>query len=444
MIHLTGVRFRRPQLAALVTLLMASLASCTDQMTKLSGPGVAHPELIVGAGVTAPDAERAALGRLARSLAVALNDPATRKVLKAHLRAAPFKEHKVELASYLRKGDAAGILARMASGRGKPTSDILADLNQLRSVELYMPVKAQRESWLGDTDVLVAAQLVEHDPIMAFDKLGNAVALDESGPPSQPTIVIVGTETRFNQPMLAASSLNTNDRDGQAIGTLIPLKPRVANLVACGEECGGGGDVGGGGGGTTIPPGLYLEFSRILDAKEPWPRGDPEVEVHIHTEDLPSAPGYFYDQACAGEHSPDPRYVFDQNDGFWSGRVMIYHMDSVPRPDARYNIIYWEDDNDSCTLKSGADVLHGYAVLASQLGIKIGMLMVRGWPMPVAAIAAIATIYANAGEWMLTNDDYIGIARVSLPEYPYYYPDNTHVIIDENGNLNGRANIVWH
>ncbi|MGH7603431.1 MAG: hypothetical protein ACRENK_05450 [Gemmatimonadaceae bacterium] len=70
--------------------------------------------------------------------------------------------------------------------------------------------------------------------------------------------------------------------------------------------------------------------------------------------------------------------------------------------------------------------------------------MMRGWPWPVAAVTALAQIYNDAGAWMLTNDDYIGLARVSLPEYPYYYPDNTHVIIDENGNLNGRANIVWH
>jgi len=61
--------------------------------------------------------ERAALGRVARSLAIALNNPSMRQVLKAHLRAAPFKEHKVELASYLRRADAGEILAQMASAR---------------------------------------------------------------------------------------------------------------------------------------------------------------------------------------------------------------------------------------------------------------------------------------------------------------------------------------
>jgi len=405
----------------------------------LAGPGGVHPELVVGGGVTASDVERAALGRVARSLAIALNNPSMRQVLKAHLRAAPFKEHKVELASYLRRADAGEILAQMASARGKAGSEILADLSQVRAVELYMPVKQQRETWLGDADVLVAAQLVEHDPIMAFDKLGNAVALDESAPPTQPTIVIVGAETRFNQPMPAATSRNTNDKGGQAIGTLTQLEPKASALVDCGTDCGGGGAP------PPIPPGLYLEFSRILDMKEPWIRGAPEVEVHIHGPNVADQPTSYNDRACAGEHSPDPRYVFDQNDGFWSGRVMIYHPDSLSSlPGAAYNIIFWEDDNDSCTLKLDSNVLMQYVWTAYQSVIKVGYILARGYTWPVMAVAVIGTIYNNAGEWMLTNDDYIGLARLSVPEYSYYYPDNTHVLIDENGNLNGRANIVWH
>lgn len=438
----TSLTFRRLRSVCLLGLLAAVPQACADQAVKLAGPGGVHPELVVGGGVTATDAERAALGRTARSLAIALNNPNLRQGLKVHLRAAPFKEHKVELASYLRRADAGEILARMASARGKTGSEILADLSQVRSVELYMPVKQQRETWLGDADVLVAAQLVEHDPIMAFDKLGNAVALDESAPPTQPTIVIVGAETPFNQPMPAATSRNTNDKGGQAIGTLTKLEPRASSLVECGTDCGGGGSVGA----PALTSGLYLEFSRILDAKEPWIRGEPEVEVHIHGASDANQPNIVDDRACAGEHSPDPRYVFDQNDGFWSGQVMIFAMDSLTSmPDTLdYHIIFWEDDNTPCILKLDSPVLRNFILTAVQGGVKGAMLMRKGWPWPVAAVAFLGTFYSNKGEWMLTNDDYIGLARVSLPLALYYYPENTHVIVDENGSLNGRANINWH
>ena len=443
MIPHTGAQgVRRLRSVCLLGLIAASAPACADRTATLAGPGGVHPELVVGGGVTATDAERAALGRVARSLAIALNNRGLRQQLKAHLRAAPFREHKVELASYLRRDDTGGVLAQVASAGGKTGSEVLASLNQVRSVELYMPVKQQRESWRGDADVFVAAQLVEHDPIMAFDKLGNAVQMDESAPPTQPTIVIVGAETRFNQPMPAATSRNANDLNGEAIGTLVALEPAAAKLVACGDDCGGGG----GGGTPALVPGLYLEFSRILDMKEPWIRGAPEVEVHIHGSTEANETIIVDDRACAGEHSPDPRYVFDQNDGFWSGRVMVFSTDSIAlMPDLTdYHIIFWEDDNDSCTLKLDSHVLREYILTAASGGVKAAHYLHKGWPWPVAAVAFVGTFYSNAGEWMLTNDDYIGLARVSLPLASFYYEENTHVIITENGALNGRANFYWH
>jgi hypothetical protein len=370
-----------------------------------------------------------------------------RQLLKAHLRAAPIREHKVELGSYLRRADAGEILARMARARGTTESDILADLTQVRSVELYMPVRAQRETWIGDTDVLVAAQLVEHDPIMAFDKAGNEVAMDESGPPTQPTIVIVGTETRFNQPLLAANSRNTNDRNGQAIGTLIREEPQTSALVECGSDCSGGG----GGGSVVIPvPGLYLEFSRIVDAKEPWIRGEPEVEVHIHGATSENEPNIMDDRSCSGaEQWGDPRKRFDQNDGFWSGSVLLFTASELGAMPSLldYHIIYWEDDNEACVLKLDSNVLRSYLLATLRAAGSAAVNLKYGWPTAISVF--IASWYNSAGEWMLTNDDYIGDAIFQTPPGVYtpsgifYYPDNTHVIVDED-RVNGRANIVWH
>ncbi|MFL5504360.1 MAG: hypothetical protein ACJ799_10165, partial [Gemmatimonadaceae bacterium] len=59
---------------------------------------------------------------------------------------------------------------------------------------------------------------------------------------------------------------------------------------------------------------------------------------------------------------------------------------------------------------------------------------------PLVAGVFVATLFANAGSWLLTNDDFIGIA-VDQTSAGYAYPGNTHVIM--NGTtLNGRATIV--
>jgi hypothetical protein len=61
----------------------------------------------------------------------------------------------------------------------------------------------------------------------------------------------------------------------------------------------------------------------------------------------------------------------------------------------------------------------------------------------MTAVAFIASIYESAGDWMLTNDDYIGDVIPSVPGRPNYFPDNTHIIMN-GGTLNGRVNLAWH
>jgi hypothetical protein len=58
------------------------------------------------------------------------------------------------------------------------------------------------------------------------------------------------------------------------------------------------------------------------------------------------------------------------------------------------------------------------------------------------AAVFLGTFFSNAGSALLTNDDFVG-AAVDQASAGYYYPDNTHVIM--NGTtLNGRATIVYH
>jgi hypothetical protein len=59
----------------------------------------------------------------------------------------------------------------------------------------------------------------------------------------------------------------------------------------------------------------------------------------------------------------------------------------------------------------------------------------------VIASLFLGTFFANAGSWMLTNDDFLG-AAVDQASAGYSDAESTHVIMDGT-RLNGRAVIVY-
>ena len=61
--------------------------------------------------------------------------------------------------------------------------------------------------------------------------------------------------------------------------------------------------------------------------------------------------------------------------------------------------------------------------------------------MPLVAGVFLAAFFVNSGPWLLTNDDFLGVA-VDLRSAGYDYPGNTHVIMDGT-TMNGRATIVY-
>jgi hypothetical protein len=426
----------------LVLALLACLSACADSAGTATGPGVAR-DVTVGYATTASTPERAALTKIARLVAEAMDNEPARQRLKRDLKAAPFREHKLQLGSYLRSNDGAALLERMVALNGGPERDLFETVASIRPLEFYMPVAGHRESWTGKADVLVVSQLNESEPIVAFDKRGVGVNLDRKVAPSQPTLSIVPVETRFDQPMAPETSRNVRDENGNAIGTLEPMAPKVSRAVICDETCDGGG-----GGETpppTVPPGLYLEFSRIVDMKEPWFRGDPEVEVHIQGPTTPAAPTYGEDLSCSGEHAFDYRKVFDQNGGFWQGRVMLYSAEEAVAFTNKFgqgfHVMFWEDDNTPCTLKLDTNALVQLLNNAATAFSTVAIKLIPGAPWKLVAGAFVATLFANPAPWLLTNDDFLGVA-VDQASAGYNYPGNTHVIMDGT-NLNGRATIVY-
>jgi len=420
--------------------LLTTLASCADPVSRTVGVDVTSNVKSQPASL-APTEERADLSKVARLVARALDNEPARQHLKGDMKKAPFREHKLELGPYLRSKDGKALLDRMVALNGGTEADLFRTVSAIRRLEFYVPVASHREKWTGSADVLVVSQLEESAPIVAFDESGNEVALDRNVAPSQPTLSIVPVETRFDQPMPASSSRNVRDAGGAAIGTLEAVKPRTSSLVACGDSCGGDG-----GGGVTSPPvapGIYLEFSRILDFKEPWFRGDPELEVHIQGPTDLGAPRYGADLSCSGEHAYDYQKIFDQNTAFWEGRVLLFSGPQVTAYISKFtdgfHVMFWEDDNEPCILKLDnnalLDLLKSTATALSTAAVKAGA------SIPLAAGTFLATLFANPGGWLLTNDDFLGVA-VDQVSAGYNYPGNTHVIMDGT-TLNGRATIVY-
>jgi hypothetical protein len=418
--------------------LLAALVACADPATRTVGLGVPHNAESEPAP-SSPTEERAALSAIARLVAVAMDNEPARQHLKGDMRAALFREHKLELAPYLRSKDGKALLDRMARASGGTEAELLNTLAGIRRLEFYMPVAAHRESWTGNADVLVVSQLSEAEPIVAFDESGAEVALDRKVAPTQPTLSIVPVETRFDQPMPTISSKNVRDRSGSAIGTLEPIKLKSSNLVACEDACGGGGSS------VAIPPGLYLEYSRILDMKEPWFRGDPEIEVHIHGPTSQLAPNYGENLSCSGEHAPIPSKVFDQNTGFWEGRVLLFSAEEtaayISKFQQGFHVLFWEDDNERCTLKLDTNVLAEILKSTATAFSTVALKVVPGASPPVMIGVFLATFFSSAGPWLLTNDDFLG-AAVDQASAGYYYAGNTHVIMDGT-TLNGRATIIY-
>jgi len=428
---------------ALVLSLLAAFAACADPASRSVAPSPSR-DIATEPSPATESAERAALTKIARLVAVAMDNEPARQHLKRDMRKAPFREHKLELKNYLLSKDGQALFDRMSALASGGKTAVLETLGEIRPLEFYMPVAKHRESWTGRADVLIVSQLDESGPIVAFDEGGREIGLDRNTPPTQATLSIVPVETRFSQPMPADGSRNVRDQNGDAIGTLEPMEIKASSLIACAETCLSGGGTGGSGSGS-IPPGLYLEFSRILDAKEPWFRGDPEIEVHIHGPTSTGSPTYGEDLSCSGERAYDYRKVFDQNGAFWEGRVLLFSSEETVAYTNKFaegfHVFFWEDDNDSCTLRLDNNSLMSLVHSAANAFSMISLKLVPRAPWYIVAGAFVATLFSNAGSWLLTNDDFLGIA-VDQTYAGYAYPGNTHVIMDGT-TLNGRATIVY-
>jgi hypothetical protein len=433
-------------------ILSGAVSGCSDSPTALRSPSSSVSPDEIPQAVTTP--ERASLTALTRALAIALADPDLRQSLKEDMREAPFREHKLEVRKYIRENRGAKTRDAIARKAGRSGAALLSLLDSIRPLELYVPVRAQRESWDGNEPPLVLSQLGEDDEIVAFDVTGKAVHLSRTVPPSQVVIALIPVETHFENPMDQAKSKNVNDRGGKTIGTLERCSPGdggcsaggpgglgLHKLVACDPDCGGGEVVDA----SYSGPGLYLEFSRLVDAKEPWFRGDPEVEVHIQGPTDTGNPQFGDDLSCSGEHAGDYRKVFDQNGNFWNGSVLLFSKEELDAYNGKFNegfnVMFWEDDDTACTIKTDGNALKTLVEQTAKGAGGAAAVKVDGTlGYAIKAAVFLANLFSNAN-WLLTNDDFLGVA-VDMRQLGETFPDATHDL-RIGGDSNGRARLVY-
>jgi hypothetical protein len=391
------------RVAALAFLLVA--LACSERPST-TGPAAPNSAMVPAGTPTVSGAEQ-----LARSMALALGDPAFRAHVKQQLDRSPFREHKLPFQPFLAADGGRGAVA-LARGTGVATADLTREANRAIPLEMYLPVPEHRRAWKGGDDIFVATAVGDHEAPVAFDVRGNRRLLDAERPPATPVLAVVPVETDFS------------------------VAPNICLLLL---TCGGGG---GGGGGTPPPPppGLYMTKSHFVDDFEGWLKGDPEFEVHIlgqkgQTDSLTA-------YQCAGEKQPTP-YYFDQNGLDWSGNVLLFskvQLDAynAAHPGQNIRVFVVEDDDTACEIKANRDLLANLlgAVDGAYKALSAGNDSSGTAGKSFKCASAFQKLWAAIAAFFNTNDELVGTA-VEDVVVGVSYPGYNWIVKGENNVTNG-------
>lgn len=386
---------------------------------------------------------RALAVRVSQGLAEVLADSSSRARLLVDIESSPFKEHKVRLRDYLLASGrfatrSSELSANLAARVGGPER-LVAMLDSLQEMAIYLPVRGHRARWSRGEQPIVATLVRDGESAVAFRIGGDPYSLPLDGSSSQPPILaIVPAELDFESSgALRAPSIATN---------------------TCIADC--GGDEGSGGGPAPPPqptqPGVWVTRATLNQSFEGLLNGDPEFEVVLAYR-LPGA-STLTERQCAGEHAASSSdqpgiqsqsFVFDWNEhGQWEGLVQIATNQQFEQAQATDNgamILVIEDDQTSCRIKrdsptflqwiQGATAGAAFAQSANQADPSTVDLVLKG----VALLVQVITLSGN-----LNQDDFPGMAVERSKVVACTVPQGqSHAIIGANGACHGFLNIVW-
>lgn len=379
-----------------------------------------EPQLRSQSGTLVSEGEMSkALDGITREVALAVADPAVRRLVFEALHASPYREHKLHFGTFLRANGAA-LASKMAQARGQgaTVAKVLGTLSGIRDLEFYMPVKDHFATWDGGSNLLVVSSLKDDGRLpTGFNLEGEKVEIASAEtPPATPALVLVPVETDFSSP--APIQLDAARQAGGAL----PMRksPRIRNLQSV----------------TTI--GVVMTYANILDDKEGWPNGSPELEIHTVTKT-----GIFNHVACSGE-SRTGDYYYDQDGQSWTGEVAV--IDSSILGTKEVSFIIYEDDSEPC--KNDGTGLKPKLASASALALILrqgnevrkdlidSLTKVNILDLIVAALGTVNFINS------LNEDDIVGVAN---GPYDQCWAPNGPVRYDiKDGTANnGNIDLDW-
>jgi hypothetical protein len=385
------------------------IAACSDRAVT---PPADTPATSITASSKRPEA-------LARMVAKGLKNAAFRAYLKAQLDASPYREHKLQFATFL-AANSARALREIAAESGTTTDALAAEAKAAIALEVYFPVPQHRAAWAGDEQILVATALTDDDPPIAFDPEGRRQVLDPRSPPATPVLAVVPIETDFSV--------------------------RPARVLECIVECdGGGGTIGDVNPPPPPPPGLYMTKSHFVKDFEGWLKGSPEFEVHIlgqkgTTDSLMS-------YQCAGEHAGGP-YTFDQNDLDWSGNVLLFSKTQLDQynaghPNQNVRVFVVEDDDTACQIKTDPTRFQNLilAVDSAYGKLTTGNDSSTAVSKAYKYAKALYNVWQALAHWLRSNDELVGNA-VEDVVVGTVYPGYNWFVKGEYTVTNGWINLL--
>jgi len=382
------------------------IAACSDRTVT---PPSEAPVAPVAANAQRPEA-------LAKMFAKGLKNPAFRAYLKAQLDASPYREHKLQLETFL-GANGSRALGEIAVENGATKDALETQAKAAIALEVYFPVPAHRAAWTGDEHVLVATAVTDDDPPIAFDPDGRRQVLDPKTPPAIPVLALVPVETDFSH--------------------------RPARVIECIDDC--GGTIGGGTPPPPPAPGLYMTKSHFVQDFEGWLKGSPEFEVHILGQK--GTTDSLYDYQCAGEHAGGP-YTFDQNDLDWSGNVLLFSKTQLDQynaahPNQNIRVFVVEDDDSACQIKTDPNRFQHLVdvVDSSYARLTSGNDSTRFIPKYFGRAKSAYNIFRALADLIRTNDDLVGNA-VEDKVVGTVYPGYNWFVKGDNNVTNGWINLV--
>lgn len=198
--------------------------------------------------------------------------------------------------------------------------------------------------------------------------------------------------------------------------------------------------------------GMYALFIRVLDTGEPWIKGSPELELHaISKRSGSNGRGVQFQcsgaEANGGPFQPGIRsqaYVYDQNNHFWEGSVMILNpaqIDTIQTLEPEgYNVAVWEDDETSC------QILQDYSsefrdFLTATQAVTRGIVAIRAEPSNLLKAALFGQLASQLYDLYVGEDDYVGVmVDIDSTAWAGQNPGNTHMVM-KGADQNGRATL---